>query len=140
MKYKGKELIEMTPEKWDGKSREMLVWNDYDTKFTLALVCGFTIKGHPIADTGNYKKENWYKHFNVFQYCAEIPKDEPAEILEELLETTSFEDALLTRIKELKEEVSDLKKENGKLKNELNAKMTNELREYIEKDMNLVYE
>lgn len=130
----------MSQEEWDGKSREMLVWNDYDTKFTLALVCGFTIKGHPIADTGNYKKENGFKRFNVFQYGAEIPKDEPAETLEELLETTPFEDALITRINELKEEISDLKEENKRLKNELNERMNNELRKILEKEMNLVYE
>lgn len=29
MKYKGKELVGMTPETWDGKTREMLVWCDY---------------------------------------------------------------------------------------------------------------
>lgn len=27
MKYNGKELIEMTPENWDGNTREMLVWD-----------------------------------------------------------------------------------------------------------------
>lgn len=80
MKYKGKELVGMTPETWDGKTREMLVWCDYEDKPTLALVCGFTIKGHPIADTGNYKKENAFKRFNVFQYCAEIPKEEPNQV------------------------------------------------------------
>lgn len=75
MKYNGNELEEMTPENWDGKSREMLVWSDYSEP-CLALVCGFTLKGHPIADTGNYKKENAYKHYVVFQYCADIPKEE----------------------------------------------------------------
>lgn len=75
MKYNGNELEEMTPENWDGKSREMLVWSDYSEP-CLALVCGFTLKGHPIADTGNYKKENAHKHYVVFQYCADIPKEE----------------------------------------------------------------
>lgn len=75
MLYNGIELEELTSEKWDGRSREMLVWSDYDAKPTLALVCGFTLKGHPIADIGNYKKENAHKNYVVFQYCAEIPND-----------------------------------------------------------------
>lgn len=56
MKYNGIELTNMTPDSWDGKTREMLVWNDYDPKPRLALVCGFSRKGHPIADIGNYNR------------------------------------------------------------------------------------
>lgn len=32
MKYNGIELEEMTPKKWNGKSREMLVWDDTSKK------------------------------------------------------------------------------------------------------------
>lgn len=77
MKYNGIELTNMTPESWDGKTREMLVWNDCDPKPRLALVCGFSRKGHPIADIGNYKKELAHSNHVLFQYCAEIPKEEP---------------------------------------------------------------
>lgn len=76
MKHNGKELTEMTKAQWDGNTREMLVWNDYDAKPRLAVVCGFTLKGNPIADIGNYKKENAHSNHVVFQHCAEIPKEE----------------------------------------------------------------
>lgn len=77
MKYNGIELTNMTPESWDGKTREMLVWNDYDPKPRLALVCGFSRKGHPIADIGNYKKELAHSNHVLFQWCSEIPKEYP---------------------------------------------------------------
>lgn len=77
MKYNGIELTNMTPESWDGKTREMLVWNDYDPKPRLALVCGFSRKGHPIADIGNYKKELAHSNHVLFQWCSEIPTEEP---------------------------------------------------------------
>ncbi|MCQ2088387.1 MAG: hypothetical protein MJZ37_10060, partial [Bacilli bacterium] len=73
MQYNGKELVAMVPEKWDRKTREMLVWSDDDAKPRLALVCGFTFKGHPIAYIGDYKKEHARSNHVVFQYCAEIP-------------------------------------------------------------------
>lgn len=84
MKFNGIELKELTPEQWDGKTREMLVWCDYDDNPRLALVFGFTLKGHPIADTGNYKTENTYKRFNVFQYCAEITEENSIESIDDL--------------------------------------------------------
>lgn len=107
MLYNGIELEELTSEKWDGRSREMLVWSDYDAKPTLALVCGFTLKGHPIADIGNYKKENAHKNYVVFQYCAEIPNEELNETIENLK----------TQIERLKEENKNLKNEVNELKN-----------------------
>lgn len=125
MQYNGKELIEMSPEKWDGKTREMLVWSDYDAKPRLALVCGFSLKGHPIADIGNYKKENAHSNHVVFQYCAEIPKEEPDYSIDDLIklitkrcEATSWfpvDSCIVEYLKSIKE----IKEENEKLKNGL---------------------
>lgn len=130
MKYNGKELIEMTPEKWDGKSREMLVWNDNSLSPHKKIVVGHFLRGdYWMAEDGN----SW-------QHCAEIPKEDLVESLKELLGTTPFEDALFTRIGELKEEIADLKEENERLKNELDERIKNELRKQIKKEMDLVYE
>lgn len=41
MKYNGIELEEMTSEKWDGKSREMLVWDDESTRPYKEIVIGY---------------------------------------------------------------------------------------------------
>jgi len=40
MKYNGKELIEITPDMWDGKPKEMLVWWD-DHKPQKRVVVGY---------------------------------------------------------------------------------------------------
>lgn len=131
MKYDGKELVEMTPEDWDGKSREMLVWCN-------SGICHIkTVVGY------NPSKLAWIVDDKVLVYwphCAEIPKEDLVESLKELLGTTPFEDALFTRIGELKEEIADLKEENERLKNELDERIKNELRKQIEKEMGLVYE
>lgn len=84
MQYNGKELVAMVPEKWDGKTREMLVWSDFDEKPSLALVCGFTTKGYALVDTG--KKESAYNYV-ISQYCADIPKAEPnqAQNIDEMI-------------------------------------------------------
>lgn len=63
MKYKGKELIEMLPENWDGKSRNMLVWCD-DTKPIHRVVCGYD----PIHRVWLVAETN-----TVWKHCAEIP-------------------------------------------------------------------
>lgn len=131
MKYDSKELVEMTPEDWDGKSREMLVWCN-------SGICHIkTVVGY------NPRKLAWVVDDKVLVYwphCAEIPKEDLVESLKELLGTTSFEDALFTRIGELKEEIADLKEENERLKNELDERIKNELRKQIKKEMDLVYE
>lgn len=65
MKYKGKELIEMLPENWDGKSRNMLVWCD-DTKPIHRIVCGYD----PIHCVWLVAETQ-----AVWKHCAEIPKE-----------------------------------------------------------------
>ena len=43
MTYKGKEVIRMTPNKWDGKSRTMLVWDVFDDGSSSAPFFAFVI-------------------------------------------------------------------------------------------------
>lgn len=66
MQYKGKELIEMLPENWDGKSRNMLVWCD-DTKPIHRIVCGYD----PIHCVWLVAETQ-----AVWKHCAEIPAEE----------------------------------------------------------------
>lgn len=124
MKYKGIKLKETMPKQWDGKTREMLVWTAHHNKPLIRNVIGY----NPVLNRWVTVEDS-----NGWPFCAEIPMIEQDE-------TTPFEDALLTRIEELKEEISDLKEENKRLKNELNERINNELRKIIQKEMDLVYE
>lgn len=67
MQYNGKVLIELTPENWDGKSREMLVW------------CNAGI-GHIKTVIGyNPRRCAWVvddKTLVYWPHCAEIPTEE----------------------------------------------------------------
>lgn len=55
----------MTTEKWDGKSREMLVWNDNSPSPYKKIVVGYFLRGgHWMAEDGN-----------CWQHCAEIPEE-----------------------------------------------------------------
>lgn len=70
MKYKGKELVEMTTKMWDGKSREMLVWDDKSDTPIIKEIVGYTqsdIHSDNIIWIDN--RGNRYSH------CAEIPKE-----------------------------------------------------------------
>lgn len=67
MKYDGKELIEMTPEKWDGKSRRMLIWDDGSSSPYKKIVVGYNpANNYWMTDDG------W-----CWQHCAEFPKEKP---------------------------------------------------------------
>ncbi|MCQ2210298.1 MAG: hypothetical protein MJZ34_08400 [Paludibacteraceae bacterium] len=70
MKYKGKELVEMTQENWDGKSRRMLAWRD-DYKPWLTMICGY----NPLS-------KSWICADSSigFSHCAEIPKEETNQV------------------------------------------------------------
>lgn len=75
MKYKGKELVEMTPEKWDGKSREMIVWcDDVSDPVHYGNICYIkNVIGY------NPRKCAWVvddKRLDYWPKCAEIPKEE----------------------------------------------------------------
>lgn len=124
MKYNGKELIEMNTENWDRKPKEMLVWMSNHTN---------DIKKVRIVDW--YKNEYGFViwrdiNMNYWNYCAEIPKEEPDYSIDDLIEmiTKSCEDTswfpadsciveYLKSIKELKEENKELKTKVNKLKN-----------------------
>lgn len=71
MKYNGKELIELSPEKWDGKSREMLVWDDISENPLEGTVLGYYPQDNIwIALVPSIGSEcSW-------QHCAEMPKEE----------------------------------------------------------------
>lgn len=92
MKYNGIELTEMLPENWNGKSREMLVWDD--------------ISENPLEGTvlGYFPQDNiWIALVPAvgsecgWQHCAEIPKvpnEEPSvkikpkyDFMENIMET-----------------------------------------------------
>lgn len=67
MKYKGTELVEMTPDQWDGKSREMLCWHipskaeDSDAFFKEVIV--------------GYYNNHWHSSLGYrYAHCAEIPE------------------------------------------------------------------
>lgn len=65
MTYNGFELVEMTTEDWNGKSREMLVWDDDSPSLYKKLVIGY----HPhdncwMSDNGDF----WH-------HCADIPNE-----------------------------------------------------------------
>lgn len=71
MKYNGKELIEITPDEWDGKPKEMLVW--WDHKPQKRVVVGYfkfmTILWLAYEDSHTGQLMSW-------RYCAEIPTEE----------------------------------------------------------------
>ena len=76
MKYNGIKLTEMTPEKWDGKSKEMLVWWDDDHKPQKRFVVGYfkfmDILWLAYEDSHTGQLMAW-------RNCAEIPTEEPKE-------------------------------------------------------------
>ena len=114
MKYNEKELVEMTPENWDGKSREMLVWSDLADPIVgkvsyIKTVVGYnTIKSAWIVNLDGLNYEDW-------PHCAEIPTEEEIEKDSEL--DVALKRELMEHAKSLNE-VCKLKEENEKLKDE----------------------
>lgn len=107
MKYNGIELVEMTPAKWDGKRKFMLVWNHREE----------TIQQREIVEW--YKNEYgyviWRDVYNTYwNYCAEIPKDE--HVCAEIPKDEPAED-LNAHIERLKAENEELKNKVNELKN-----------------------
>lgn len=157
MKYKGKELIEMLPENWDGKSRKMLVWDD-DTKPIHRMVCGYD----PIHCAWLVAETQ-----TVWKHCGEIPTEEDVmkllndnekEILELKEENKRLKDKIESLnssnyqthcgmhnvIAKLEDEIADLKKENKELKEKIEPekklrRMTyKELDEWLEQGKGVV--
>lgn len=121
MKYNGKELIEMNPEKWDGKPRELLVWMSNRTNdIKKAIIVEWYKNGYGYVI---WKDVN----MNYWNYCAEIPKEEPDYSIDDLIkmitkrcEDTSWfpaDSCIVEYLKSLKE----LKEENEKLKVKVKA-------------------
>jgi hypothetical protein len=120
MTYNEIELTEMTPEKWGGKTREMLVWDDNSKNPLKRIIIGY-LPGNSSGWMATYSSCSW-------QHCAEIPKEESNEkfsidyIIKTLTERTQdeywmpFDNCIVEYLKELKE----LKVENEKLKTEVN--------------------
>lgn len=100
MKYNGIELEEMTSEKWDGKSREMLVWVSGDKEPKIKRVIGFD-KGFAIGF--KIGEDDYYL---AYDHCAEIPTEEKEDAMKLLIDNEN--------------EILDLKEENEKLKAKVN--------------------
>lgn len=86
MKYKGAEITEMTPDQWDGKSREMLCWHvepksgDSDAFFKEVIV--------------GYYNNHWHSSLGYrYAHCAEIPqvKVQQTVSLDECIEEAKVE-------------------------------------------------
>lgn len=72
MKYNGHVLEEMTPELWDGKSREMLVWDSCDeTPYERTVIGCIGAKSWFTVD--------FHEDRNIWSHCAEIPKEESTQ-------------------------------------------------------------
>lgn len=111
MKYKDKELVEMTPEKWDGKTREMLVWDTEKYAPVINTIVSYTTNGQWLNTIGDESN-----------HCAEIPKeltvDELKAQIERLKEDTkNLSDGWNAEI----EANNELKKENAALKEKIKS-------------------
>lgn len=102
MKCNGKELEEMTPAKWDGKTREMLVWNDNDDSCVLAYVIGYTYIHSTINGFDDYKRQWICNGSRSWAHCAEIPKIDikpKYDFIENLLKTEEPPKETVTTLK-----------------------------------------
>lgn len=104
MKYNGIELEEMTSEKWDGKSREMLVWVSGDKEPKIKRVIGFD-KGFAIGF--KIGEDDYYL---AYDHCAEIPTEAEEDTMKLLIDNEN-------EILKLKEENEKLKAKVNELKN-----------------------
>ena len=76
MQYNGKELVEMSSENWDGKSREMIVWTNASNPAYKDVCHIKTVIGY------NPRKLAWVvddKGLVYWPHCAEIPKESNQE-------------------------------------------------------------
>lgn len=105
MKYNGKELVEMLPENWDGKSREMIVWDGWDecTLRKLTLIGYDSVSKNWIT---SYPYKGWH-------HCAEIPNEETMETNEDTYITNNMtEDEIIEKFKTLRIELFKWLKNN----------------------------
>lgn len=123
MKYNGKELIEMTPEKWDGKSREMLVWCDGSSEPSKFIVVGYDPTENGWIDTETL---GWWAH------CAEIPEEEPVEDLKTQVHRLKEEN------EELKAKIKSLLVARGKMANAVSGAVWKEMMERVSNQESLI--
>lgn len=97
MQYKGIELVEMIRKNWDGRSREMLVWDDESPSPYKEIIVGY----NP-GDNYWMANDGYYWH-----HCAEIPD-------------VSKEDAMKL-LKDNEKEILELKSENKRLKDKIES-------------------
>lgn len=90
MKYNGIELIEMIPENWDGKSREMLVWDNNSPSPYKKIVVGYV--------PGNLTGWMPADYSCCWQHCAEIPE-------ESYITNNMTEDEIIEKFKTLRTEL-----------------------------------
>lgn len=120
MKYNGIELEQMTAEKWDGKSREMLVWDDESTRPYKEIVIGYNPDdNYWMADDGYY----WH-------HCAEIPAEEK--------EACSEIENLKAENDELKAKIKTLSDERIKMANAVSGAVWKELMERVANQESLI--
>lgn len=117
MKYKGKELIEMLPENWDGKSRNMLVWCD-DTKPIHRMVCGYD----PIHCVWLVAETQ-----AVWKHCAEIPIVAEEDVMKLLNDNEKEILELKAENDELKAKIKSLRVERGEMANAVSGAVWKEL-------------
>lgn len=105
MKYNGIELVEILPENWDGKSREMLVWDNNSPSPYKRIVVGYV----PGNLTG-WMPADWAC---CWQHCAEIPNEEPVSTNEESYITNNMtSDKIMEKFKTLRTELKHWLKNN----------------------------
>lgn len=126
MKYNGIKLTEMTPEKWDGNRKFMLVWRfNNDTMPQQREVVEWYKNEHGYVIWRDVYNDYWH-------HCAEIPKeaqdtkysiDDCIETIESFIDRSSISSwqdlyrKIITYLRSFKE----LKEENEKLKDKVKA-------------------
>ena len=119
MKYKGKELIEMLPENWDGNTRQMLVWNDNDKDWQFACVIGYTYIPITINGFTDYKWQWICTCTGPWAHCADVPEEEP--------DACSGIENLKAENDELKAKIKTLSDERIKMAYSVSSAVWNEL-------------
>lgn len=129
MKYNGKELIEMTPEYWDGKTREMLVWDGWD-EHTLRKL---TLIGY------DSMSKNWITSYPYkgWHHCAEIPVEAKEDVMKPLNDNEKEILELKAENEKLKAKIKSLSVERGKMANAVSNAVWKELMERAHKDSSI---
>lgn len=80
MKYNGKEVIELSPEKWDNRPRKLLVWGAVNDGYGIkSLIHEEYIEYCIDAKSNSTNHTIWEAyidgHMRAWYHAAEIPKD-----------------------------------------------------------------